>query len=333
MRTLDTINPADVRKQTLYTGEEIPCVGLGTCGSKRFDDEQIEQAVYSAIKGGYRLIDCAARYGNEAFVGRAIERAFSEGVVRREELFVITKVWCDMLGRGDVLLSLAQSLKDLRLDYVDMFFIHWPFPRVIPVGASIDYRDPAGTPFLPDVYIQSWRQMERLQGIGLARNLGVSNMTISKLRAVLPQMRIRPAAIEMELHPCFQQKQLFDYCLSERILPIGFSPIGSPTRPDRDRDDDDVCDIKHPIVTALAEKYKVHPAVICIRWAVTRGQIPIPFSIYENEYMANLRCAVEPPLTPEEMRQMERAEANSRLVKAHVMLWPGADRWQALWDE
>ena len=326
------IDPALVPKRKLATGEEIPCIGMGTFGSDRFTPGQVSAAVAGAIRCGYRLFDCAAVYGNEDQIGQVFEAAISEGVVRREELFILSKVWNDMHGKGDVLLSCANTLKDLRLDSIDCYFVHWPFANYHAPGCDGDSRNPDSKPFSPDRFMDTWRQMERLHDMGLARHLGMSNMTIPKLEAVLPRCRIKPALIEIELHPCFQQPELFGYCIQRGIQPVGYCPIGSPTRPERDKTPDDVADTEVPEVVAIAKAHGVHPAVICLKWAVQRGQIPIPFTVYENEYASNLRCTVEDPLTAEEMDMLKRAERNCRLIKGQVFLWPGANHWEDLWD-
>ena len=149
-------------------------------------------------------------------------------------------------------------------------------------------------------------------------------MTIPKLEAVLPQCRIRPAAIEMELHPGFQQPELFAYVQEHGMVPIGYCPIGSPSRPERDRTAEDVADTQMPEIVKIAEAHQVHPAIVCIKWAVQNGQIPIPFSVKPAQYLENLRCAVTDPLTEEEMEMIRRADKNCRLVKGQVFLWPGA---------
>ncbi len=326
------IRPELVPKRKLFTGEEIPCIGMGTFGSDRFTPEEISGAVAGAIRCGYRMFDCAAVYGNEDQIGQVFAKAFSEGVVKREELFITSKVWNNMHGKGDVLLSCAQTLKDLQLDYLDVFFVHWPFANYHAPGCDGDSRNPDSKPFDPEAFIATWRQMERLYDMGLTRHLGMSNMTIPKLEAVLPYCRIKPSLIEMELHPCFQQPELYDYCVSRQILPIGFCPIGSPTRPDRDKTEADIADIQMPELVAIAQKHGVHPAVICLKWAVQRGQIPIPFSIHENEYVSNLRCTVEDPLSEEEMAVMASLDRNCRLIKGQVFLWEGAKGWEDLWD-
>ncbi|MBO5197839.1 MAG: aldo/keto reductase [Lachnospiraceae bacterium] len=328
----EVINPAMVPQRTLYTGDTIPCIGMGTFGSDRFTPEQISNAVAGAIEAGYRLFDCAACYGNEAQIGEVFDAAFRKGTVKREELFITTKVWNDMHGQGDVLLSCAKSLRDLKLDYVDLFFVHWPFPNYHAPGCDGDSRNPDSKPFSVDEFMTTWRQCERLVDMGLTRFIGMSNMTIPKLNAVLPLCRIKPVAIEMELHLCFQQPELFRYCVDRDILPIGFCPIGSPRRPDRDRSPEDINDIEVPEVAAIAKAHNVHPAVICLKWAAQRGQVPIPFAVYEEKYVSNLRCVTEDPLTEEEMAIMETVDKNNRLIKGQVFLWPGAKSWEDLWD-
>ncbi|PHV72138.1 aldo/keto reductase [Sporanaerobium hydrogeniformans] len=328
----ECINPALVPQRTLYTGEKIPAIGMGTFGSDRFTPEQVSAAVRGAIRAGYRLFDCAAVYGNEHLIGEVFKAAIESGEVKREELFITSKVWNNMHGEGDVLLSCAKSLKDLKLDYIDLFFVHWPFPNYHAPGCSVDSRSKDAVPYIHENYMKTWRQMERLVDAGLVRNIGTSNMTIPKLELLLRDCRIKPVANEMELHPCFQQEELYNFCIQNGIQPIGFCPIGSPTRPDRDTTPEDLCDIEQPVVVEIAKKHNIHPAVVCLKWAVQRGQIPIPFSIYEKEYISNLRCTIEDPLTPEEMEAMKTVEGNSRLIKGQVFLWESAKDWTDLWD-
>ena len=237
-----------------------------------------------------------------------------------------------MHRKGDVLLSCAKSLKDLKLDYIDLFFVHWPFPNFHPKGASPDYHNKDARPYIHEEYMETWYQMERLVKAGYVRYIGSSNMTVPKLKLLVRDATIMPAANEMELHPCFQQPELFNYCMEMGIQPIGFCPIGSPTRPDRDKTPDDVVDIEDPIVVKIAKAHNVHPAVICIKWAVQRGQTPIPFSVYRNEYASNLRCTVEDLLTEEEMNELTQADKNCRLIKGQVFLWDGSKDWTDLWD-
>lgn len=154
-----------------------------------------------------------------------------EKVVKREELFIISKVWNDMHDK--VHIACRQSLKDLRLDYLDLYLVHWPFRNYHAPGCDVNYRNPDAKPFSVDEYMETWRQCEELVEKGLVRYIGMSNMTIPKLEAVLPLCRIKPAVLEMELHPSFQQPELFDYAVSHNMLPIGYCPLGSPSRPER----------------------------------------------------------------------------------------------------
>lgn len=326
------IDQSVIPQRTLPGGEQIPCMGIGTFGSDKYGAEAVSEAVYGAVKYGYRLIDCAAVYQNEANIGGVLQRLFAENVVQRKELFITSKVWNDMHGEGKVLESCEKSLSDLGLSYLDLYFVHWPFPNYHAPGCDGDSRNPDSRPFSIEEFMSTWRQCEELVDKGLVRYIGMSNMTIPKLEKVLPLCRIKPAALEMELHPSFQQPELFAYAKEHDILPIGYCPIGSPSRPERDRTAEDVADTELPAVAAAAKAHQVHPAVICLKWAVQRGQVPIPFSVKEPQYISNLKCTTEDLLTEEEMAAISREDKNCRLIKGQVFLWEGAKGWEDLWD-
>lgn len=320
----------NVPKRKLFSGEEIPAVGLGTFGSDKYNAQQVSDAVYGGIKAGYRLIDCAAVYQNEDQIGKVLKKVMDEGVVKREELFITSKVWNDQ--HEHVVESCKKSLEDLQLDVIDLFFVHWPFPNYHAPGCDGDSRNPDSKPFSTEEFMNTWRQCEQLVDMGLVRYIGMSNMTVPKLKEVLPLCRIKPAALEMECHPSFQQQELFDYAVANQIQPIGYCPIGSPSRPERDRTAEDVADTQIPEIVEIAKAHNVHPALICLKWAVQRGQIPIPFSVKEPQYVSNLQCATEDPLTEEEMEIIKNADKNCRLIKGQVFLWEGASGWEDLWD-
>lgn len=325
------IDPNLVPKKTLRTGDKIPAVGLGTFGSDRFTKDEVADAVLGAIANGYRHIDCASVYMNEKEIGEVLDIAIKGGVPR-EELWITSKVWNDMHGQGDVLVSCATSLRDLKLDYLDLYLVHWPYPNYHAPGCDGDSRNPDSKPFSKEEFLTTWRQMEQLVDMGLVKNIGTSNMTVAKFEEVWDDLRIKPSVNEMELHPHFQQQEFYDYCISKSIQPIGFCPIGSPTRPDRDKTEKDTVDIEDPVVLAAAKRIGVHPAVICVKWAVQRGQIPIPFSVRENEYRGNLESAIYDPLTVEEMEALSKINKDCRLIKGQVFLWEGANDWTDLWD-
>ena len=311
------IDASKVPQITLPNGGSIPCIGMGTFGSDRVSAEA------GAVRAGYRLFDCAACYGNEAQIGQVFQAAFDEGVVERKDLYIMTKVWNDM--HRDVETACRKSIADLRCGYVDMYFIHWPFPNYHAPHC------PDSKPFSVEEFLDTYRQCEALVDKGLICHIGISNMTIPKLEAVLGRLRIPPTACEIELHPCFQQQELFDYLNAHHIQPVGYMPIGSPRRPERDIVETDIADLELPEMRAIAQAHGVHPAIIALKWAVQRGQIPIPFSIHN--YIANLECTMTEPLTEEEMRTIGTLERHNRLVKGQVFLWPGAKDWNDLWDE
>jgi alcohol dehydrogenase (NADP+) len=327
----DAIDTKVVPQRTLYNGIKIPGIGMGTFGSDRFTAEEVANAVKGAAEVGFRLFDCASVYGNEHLIGDVFKEILATGI-SREELTITSKVWNDMHNDGDILLSCAKTLKDLKLDYLDLYLVHWPFPNFHAKGVDVSSRDKNAKPYIHEDYMKVWRQMERLVEMGLVKSIGTSNMSIAKLKLLLRDAKIKPAVNEMELHPCFQQPELYDYCVENGIQPIGFCPIGSPTRPDRDKTPDDVVDIQDPIVVKIALAHGVHPAVICIKWASQRGQIPIPFSVYRAEYASNLKCIVSDPLTSEEMKELEGADKNCRLIKGQVFLWKDGQTWEDLWD-
>lgn len=325
------INPADVPKVKIYTGEEIPGVGMGTFGSDRFGSEEVSNAVAGAIRCGYRMFDCAACYGNEKEIGKVFKTAFDEGVVERKDLYITTKVWNDMHERVEE--SCRKSIADLQCNYIDLFFIHWPFPNYHAPGCDGDARNPESKPFSVEEFMNTYRQCEDLVKKGLIRHIGISNMTIPKMEAVLPLMEIMPVACELEMHVSFQQQELFDYLKAHNIAPIGYMPLGSPQRPERDIFPDDVADLEMPEMKKIAKAHSVHPVLIALKWAQQRGQVPIPFSVKERNYVSNLKCLTEDPLTEEEMAEIATLERNNRLVKGQVFLWEGAKDWHDLWDE
>jgi alcohol dehydrogenase (NADP+) len=288
----------------------------------------VANAVGGAIAIGYRHLDCASVYGNEKEIGQALNDVFRSGVIRREQLWITSKVWNNMHGRA--IESCKKSLADLQLKYLDLYLVHWPFPNFHPPKCDVTSRSPDARPYIHSDYMKTWRQMEQLVEMGLVKNIGTSNMTIPKLELVLRDAKIKPACNEMELHPHFQQPELFQYCLDHNIQPIGYSPLGSPGRPERDRTADDTVDIEDPVIVRIAQKHGLHPAAVCIRWAIQRGQIPIPFSV--NHYLENLQAVVAKPLSKEEMKEIAKIDKNCRLIKGQVFLWKDNQTWEDLWD-
>ena len=310
---------------------QIPVIGMGTFGSDHVSPEAVANAVLGAASVGYRHFDCASVYGNEKEVGRSLQQIMRGGVPRGE-LWINSKVWNNSHAPEAVIESCKRSLDDLQLDYLDLYFVHWPFPNFHPPGCSIDSRSPDARPYIHANFMKTWEAMEKLLAMGLVRNIGTSNMTIPKLRLLLRDARIKPACNEMELHPHFQQPELFQFVVENGIIPIGYCPLGSPGRPERDRTPEDTVDIEDPVIVRIAERLNVHPAIVCIKWAIQRGQIPIPMSANPRNYLANLKAAVMDRLTDAEMQAIAGIDQNCRLIKGHVFLWKDGQTWEDLWD-
>ena len=328
----DRIDPAAVPTRTLAGGATMPAIGLGTFGSDHISHEAMAQAVAGAIEVGYRHIDCAAVYSNEPQIGEVLAAAMAGGI-GREEFWITSKLWNDMHDPADVERACKQSLADLQLDVLDLYLVHWPYPNYHPPGCDVTSRSPDAKPYIHENFMATWRAMESLHRQGLVRHLGTSNMTIGKLDLLLRDAEIAPAVNEMELHPHFQQPELFEYVTSRNIVPIGYCPIGSPNRPERDRTPEDTTPIEDPVMIEIAQRHGIHPATLCVKWAQQRGQVPIPLSTKRRNYLANLRAVTEDPLSDDEMAAIANLDRQCRLIKGQVFLWEGAGGWEDLWDD
>jgi len=328
---LEKVDPSLIPCRTLNSGARMPAIGLGTFGSDHVSHDAIAEAVKYAASIGYRHFDCASVYGNEKQIGKVFRDLFRNGL-RREEVWVTSKLWNDKHGDNDVRASCEKSLADLQLDYLDLYLVHWPFPNHHPPGCDVTVRNPHAVPYIHENYMRTWRIMEELVVRGLVRHIGTSNMTIPKMELLLRDARIKPVANEMELHPHFQQPEFFRYLLDRDIQPVGYSPIGSPARPERDRTADDTSPTEDPVICEIAKRLKINPAVVCIKWAVQRGQIPIPFSANPRNLLSNLLGVVSEPLTPNVMNAIEKLDRNCRLIKGQVFLWKENQSWEDLWD-
>ena len=329
MEKSKSIDPEKVPQKILYTGAKMPGIGMGTFGSDKYSAIETANAVRGAAEIGYRFFDCASVYGNEDLIGEVFKDIMNSGI-KREELFIASKVWNNM--HDNVEEACKKTLKDLKLEYLDMYFVHWPFPNYHGPGVSVGSRDENAKPYIHENYMRTWREMEKLVESGLVRHIGTSNMTIPKLKLVIRDAKILPAANEMEIHPSFQQNELFKFIIANKMVPVGFCPIGSPARPDRDKAENDVVDIEDPIIVKIAKAHNTHPAVICVKWGAQRGHVPIPFSIHKNKYLSNFISSLEERLTEEERKEIEKGDKNWRLIKGQVFLWKGADSWEDLWD-
>ncbi len=328
---IEPVDPALVPQRRLASGALMPAIGLGTFGSDSVDGKAIADAVLDGGLLGYRHFDCASVYGNEHLIGPALQKLVAEGI-KREELWITSKLWNDKHDEKDVFPAFQQSLQHLQLEYLDLYLVHWPFPNFHPPGCDVNFHDPNAKPYIHENFMKTWRQLEKLVERGLVRHIGTSNMTIPKLELVLRDAAIRPVCNEMELHPHFQQPELFDFVRRNGMEAIGYCPLGSPGRPPRDRTPEDTSPTEDPVIREIAQAHGVHPAEICVKWAVQRGQTPIPFSAKRRNYLANLRAIVQDPLSDSEMQRIAALDRNCRLIKGQVFCWKENQSWEDLWD-
>jgi diketogulonate reductase-like aldo/keto reductase len=245
---------------TLNNGDGgIPALGFGTLLSDR---AKTTDATTAAVKAGFRHLDCAERYRNEDEVGAALKQLFADGTVRREDLFITTKLWNNNHRPERVKPALQASLNRLGLDHVDLYLMHTPF--AFRPGDDQDPRDAHGDVIYDDgvTLEQTWAAMESLVEEGLTRAIGLSDIDVQGTKRVVTSARIRPAVVEVESHPYHPQSDLYDYCDSEGIILLAFAPLGHAVEP-RLLDD--------PVVVSIARRFECTPAQVLLAWGIQRG--------------------------------------------------------------
>ena len=257
----------------LYNQVKVPILGLGTF---MISSEDTERSVYMALKGGYRLIDTANAYLNEEAVGKAISRAIKEGIVRREEIFVSTKIWATLYEKEE---AVSDTLARLGLEYVDLLFIH----------------QPSGN------FVAGYRKLEQAYRDGVARSLGISNMHGDKLERLLAAAKVKPHVIQLEAHPYCTEREVMERMAEYGTRLMGWYPLGHG----------DAELIKEPIFARLSEKYRKSPAQIILRWHTQMGFITIPGSKNPDHIRDNLNI-FDFRLTVEEMSELAELDGKKK---------------------
>jgi alcohol dehydrogenase (NADP+) len=307
---------------SLTGGAPMPSLGLGTWKSS---PGTVGTAVRTAIELGYRHIDCAAIYGNEAEIGAALASAQRDGVVRREELWITSKLWNDCHSPEQVRPALAQTLADLQLEQLDLYLIHWPVVHRHGVVMPSVAADQIALEQLP--LRETWSAMEALVDAGLVRHIGVSNCSAVKLNGLLPHCRIRPVMNQIERHPWLQQNALLSFCQQQGIAVTAYSPLGSPAA------GGPLPLLSEPVISAIATAHDASPAQVLLAWGLACGTAVIPKSVQDARLAANL-AAAQLKLSPAELEQIATLDRHHRFVDGSFWELPQGPYTQAnLWDE
>lgn len=276
----------------------IPAVGFGTLIP---DPVATRQATKAALETGFRHLDCAERYRNEAAVGEAVQEALKAGTVRREDLFVTTKLWNSNHRPERVKPAFDASLKRLQIDYADCYLIHTPF--AFQPGDEQDPRDEHGRVIYDSgvTLAETWHALERLVDDGRCRAIGLSDVTLDKLKEIVAVARIKPAVVQVESHPYLPEWELLDFCREQGIVLLAFAALGHAMDPSV---------IDDPVITAIAQRVRKTPAQVALAWAVQRGSAFLTTSTKPRRIQENFDILAIPEEAMQEIR--DRITTNIR---------------------
>ncbi|KAL3143958.1 hypothetical protein ABBQ32_003771 [Trebouxia sp. C0010 RCD-2024] len=313
----DKYNFVQLPYAKLQNGNYIPLIGLGT-----YKSQDIGGSVEASLRAGYRHIDCASHYGNEPLIGEAITKVLAEGVVKREQLFITSKLWNDDHEAHKVKPALVKTLKDLGLDYLDLFLVHWPFTD-------------QNTKELTPPYKETWQAMEKLVQEGLAKNIGVSNMSIKKLKDVLSYAKVKPAVNQVEVHPYFRNQDLIDYCASEGVHVTAYSSLGTPSSAGHLVKKSAPNPSHDPIIREIGKKRDRIAQEVIIRWGMQHGTSVLVKSGTPKHIKSNIVNTTNWALTDEEYAAITGIKHQLRLLDGCPWLHEvGPYRtFEELWDD
>jgi len=289
----------------LNNGRKMPIIGLGTWNSP---PGEVARAVGDAIDVGYRHIDGAHLYLNEHEVGQGLNSKIKEGVVKREDMFITSKLWNSSHDTAYVRAAIDKTLKDLNTPYLDLYLIHWPMAY-----------QPGGDPFPKDDkgdiiysfvdFVDTWKEMEKAVDEGLIKSIGVSNFNKRQLEKLVANSRIKPVVNQFECHPYLTQKNLSDFCKSINVAVTAYAPLGSPNRPWVTSDDPVL--LEDPKILSLTKKYNKTAAQVLIRYQIQRGHSVIPKSVTKNRIQSNFEV-FDFELSAEDVALIDTFNCNGR---------------------
>ncbi len=313
---------------TFSNNDKMPALGLGTWKSA---PGEVKQAVIHAIEIGYRHIDCAAIYQNEAEIGDAIAECIEKGLVKREDLWITSKLWNDAHKQNEVEVALKKTLKDLRLDYLDLYLIHWP----VVFKNGIDFPENSeGYLRLSEVPLsETWSAMQQLQKGGVIQHIGTSNFSRKKLQHLIDLEGQQPEMNQVELHPYLQQQDLLEYCHENGIHVTAYSPLGSMDRPEVFKKQGEPIPLENETIVAIAEKNQISPAQVLIRWQLQRNISVIPKSTNPKRLKENFDT-LKIELNDAEMDEIAALDQHKRIIDGAFFVAPDKGyTLESLWDE
>jgi len=280
----------------------IPALGFGTLIP---DPLATTRATRTALEMGFRHLDCSERYRNEEAVGAALQEAFRAGTVRRQDMFVTTKLWNNNHRPERVKPAFEASRRRLQLDHVDCYLIHTPF--AFQPGDEQDPRDERGHVIYDSgvTLAETWRAMERLADEGCCKAIGLSNVSLEKLREIVSAARIKPAVVEVESHPYLPEWDLLDYCRQQGIVLLAFAALGHGIEP-RLLDD--------PVIVGIARRLRKTPAQVALAWAVQRGTALLTTSVTPGRIQENFALSTMPEDAMQEIREKVGARVRFNAV-------------------
>ena len=343
----DNIDPTNVNTLRLASGAQMPAPAFGTFHSD-WAQAKMKQATVEAIRLGWRHIDTARAYENEALIGEAIREAIKKGYIgSTSDLFITAKLWNGHMHPAEVASAADSTLRALGVEKIDMYLNHWPWPNVHAPGAHGDERNPNSVPYIHEQFLKTWNEIAKLKKAGKVVDIGTSNHTRGQMEMLLRDIADseRPLVNQMEMHPLFQQTELRRFYESENIVCTGYMAVGSPRRPARDTFEEHRTDLEAPVICEIARELSVSPGRVCLNWASQReGKSGgyVVMSTRSEHALDNLRAATEDILSDHHLLAISGdgsdahpgIEANNRLIRGQVFLWPEANSdWRVLWDD
>jgi alcohol dehydrogenase (NADP+) len=344
---LSPLDPGKVHQIKLASGRLMPVAAYGTFHSD-WAQAYMKDATVEAIRLGWRHLDTARAYENEAVVGEAIREAIRKGYIKSaNDLYLTGKLWNGHMSPKDVAPAVDATLKALGVEKLDLYLNHWPWPNVHTPGCAGEHRNPDAVPYIHEEFLATWAEIVKQKKAGKLVDIGTSNHTRATMMLLMRDVAAdeRPVVNQMEMHPLFQQTELRRYFESEGVACTGYMSLGSPNRPARDTFKEHRADMADPVIQAIARELGVSLARVCVNWAVQRERKTggfVAMATRSDWIRDNLEAATVDLLSAEQVLRISGdgtpehpgIDANNRLIWGQVFLWPEADGdWRVLWND